>query len=87
MPVFRYQCGKCERTGDYLLRPGAEPENCMYCGHGSLIKVWMGQVFSSKDGTKFKDIQQHGGLEPDIEIVGLGMSMIIDIEPESDIYN
>lgn len=32
MPIYRYQCGSCKETRDYLVKMGETPVSCDECG-------------------------------------------------------
>jgi putative FmdB family regulatory protein len=78
MPIYQYECGKCKRTGDYLLRMGCEPSQCQYCDEkSSFRRIIDGETFgfSGSDKTGSRDAHGNGKLFEVIAAVELPFKM------------
>lgn len=56
MPIFQYQCRKCNRIKEYLVLKGDFPTCCGFCGYDKIDRVIHGQTFgigskTSKEGS------------------------------------
>ena len=48
MPIYLYQCGKCNHLGEYLTGMGETPSNCDVCNSTDLNRVYENQTFAFK---------------------------------------
>ncbi|MDD5347158.1 MAG: zinc ribbon domain-containing protein [Candidatus Omnitrophica bacterium] len=51
MPIFEFECTKCARKFEYLVRSSGDKPECPKCANTKLKKLISGFAFTSKDGS------------------------------------
>jgi putative FmdB family regulatory protein len=69
MPIYRYQCRKCEEIGEYLVSGIlGRPDTCRKCGYTDFDRVFDGQTFCPVVGSSKKE--KDPIIEPGIYVAG-----------------
>lgn len=52
MPLYPYKCGTCDYEGEVLVPTGEKPAKCDACGAEDITRLWHGQTFAARTGSR-----------------------------------